>query len=129
MRAGRWRAVGCLVVLLAAGFMRADEGEKQGKAKDLIVGKWAPSDEKQKGVTIEFGKDGSVKINVKIGQRSQTLEGTYKLTDDNNLEYSLKDPNNPANKDTQRVKIKSLSKDELVILTSREIEETLKRVK
>ena len=32
------------------------------KSQDLLVGKWVSNDEKDKGVNIEFTKDGSVKV-------------------------------------------------------------------
>jgi len=118
-----WLAAGCLACLLVA----ATEARAQDKAKDLIVGKWAPADEKQKGLTIEFTKDGKVTINVAQGDFKLNLDGTYKFTGDMEFEISIKGPGGEKPK-TDKVKIKSITKDEMTTLNPTGKEEKMKRV-
>jgi len=67
--------IACLALLFAAC---------APSPQDLIVGKWEVEGAPMK-MTTEFNKDGTASINM-LGQ---TVRGTYKLTDDNVLEWSM----------------------------------------
>src|SRR5437016_4853194 len=105
MRTLGWMAAGCLVCLLAGA---CTEARAEDKPKDLIVGKWEPADAKQKGLTIEFTKDGKVKINVSKDEFKLNLDGTYKFVSDNEFEVSIQGPGGGDKPKTDKVKIKSI---------------------
>jgi uncharacterized protein (TIGR03066 family) len=53
--------------------------------KNKLVGTWEAvkgSETVPVGSTIEFGKDGKLKMTIKQGDKSQTLEGTYTVAGD-----------------------------------------------
>jgi uncharacterized protein (TIGR03066 family) len=94
--------------------------------KDLIVGKWSPAEKKGGGnATIEFTKDGKLKI--EIEELKLTLNGTYKFTDDTTLEVAVEGPK--GEKKSDKVTIKSISADKLVMVNPQGKEETLNKVK
>ena len=84
MTASRSLFAVCLILRVAVGapLLAAD------KPKDLIVGKWEPVEKKDQGLTIEFLKDGKVKIT--FPQANINLDGTYKFLDDSNIEIEFK---------------------------------------
>ena len=55
------------------------------KPKDLIVGKWEPAEKKEMGATLEFLKDGKLKVSV----GTINVDGTYKFVDDTNVEVEM----------------------------------------
>ncbi len=57
------------------------------KPKDLIIGKWEATDDKDKGV-VEFNKDGTFKIT----SGPFSMNGTYKFVDDNTIEMEMDNP-------------------------------------
>lgn len=65
----------CACLLLAACAQRP---------QDLIIGKWEVENAPMK-VTAEFAKDGTAHLTM----FGQTLRGTYRLTADNQLEWTL----------------------------------------
>jgi uncharacterized protein (TIGR03066 family) len=72
-------AIGLALVLVSVTYA-------QGKTKDLIVGKWEMSekkDGKELKVTMDFAKDGKVKVGVSIDNMAAfNLDGTYEVPDD-----------------------------------------------
>lgn len=125
MRVARFAALAAVAVLLnsSAALLHADD-----KAKDLIVGKWEPT-KKEDGVkaVIEFTTDGKVKIVASAQGQEFKLDGTYKFTDDNNMEVTVEFM---GNKDTKKVKVVKVTKDELVTLDDgKKEEEKFKKVK
>jgi uncharacterized protein (TIGR03066 family) len=104
----------CLCPLLAAG---ADP-----KPKELIVGKWEPINQKEKSI-LEFKADG--KLVMMIG--ADTFEAKYKFTADDEIVVELTIPG--ADKGAvEKLKVK-VTKDELITIDSRKIEEKLRRIK
>jgi uncharacterized protein (TIGR03066 family) len=74
------RTVGVLV-LLCAPLLLTGCGKKSNA--DLIVGTWEPvKGDMPPGTTVEFTKDGKMKANMKIGDKTLTMEGTYKVEGD-----------------------------------------------
>jgi uncharacterized protein (TIGR03066 family) len=107
----------CLILLVAvwAPLGAAD------KPKDLIVGKWEPVENKGQAPTIEFTKDGKLKISI----AQMTIEGTYKFLDDNNVEVEISFMGQ-----TQKEKMKvECTKDEMTTTDSKNKAEKFKRVK
>ncbi|MFL5338956.1 MAG: TIGR03066 family protein [Gemmataceae bacterium] len=82
MNAMRMLAVAAVVGLLAVG-VRAED--KPDTAK-LIVGVWEVTKTEEggppPGSTIEFTKDGKLKISAKMGDQEFKIDGTYKLEGD-----------------------------------------------
>jgi len=126
MSAARWGVGVALILLLAFSLVVPVHAED--KAKDLIVGKWAPAKPPPGSkVVIEFTKDGKVVMTGTANQKDFKLAGSYKLTDDTTLDITL-EQNGKARTDT--TKIIKLSKDELVTKDANEKEEqSFKRVK
>jgi uncharacterized protein (TIGR03066 family) len=91
MSAHKLLGVGVLVVLVGA----AAQGQDKTDYAKLIVGKWEVSKADEgtvpKGSTVEFGKDGKMKVSVKEGGQEQTLEGTYKV-EKNTFTFTIKGP-------------------------------------
>jgi uncharacterized protein (TIGR03066 family) len=74
------RTVGVLV-LLCAPLLLTGCGKKSNA--DLIVGTWeAVKGEMPPGTTVEFTKDGKMKANIKVGDKTMSMEGTYKVEGD-----------------------------------------------
>ncbi len=90
MHALRLLAVGAVACLLATG-ARADE--KKGDNAKLIVGTWevtsAHPGGPPKGGTVEFTKDGKIKVTGEHDGQKEEFEGTYKL-DGNKLVLKFK---------------------------------------
>jgi uncharacterized protein (TIGR03066 family) len=124
MKALRWIVVVGLVCLWSSGPAPAAKKKKKAKPKDLIVGKWAPTDLERKDRTLEFTKDGALKIVVKGKGLSYSAEGKYKFTDDQTLEITLN-----AGKKAEKVTIKTITKSQLVLVDPKGKAETFKKVK
>jgi len=75
-------AVGMIMCLFAAG---ARSEEKVDYAK-MLIGKWevtkADEGTLPTGSIVEFTKDGTLKLTVKMGDSDMTLEGKYKVEGD-----------------------------------------------
>jgi uncharacterized protein (TIGR03066 family) len=65
----------------------AATGEKSNK--DKIVGTWQPV--KEAGASIEYAKDGKLKVTMKQEGKEMTMEGTYAV-DGDKLTQTLKPP-------------------------------------
>src|SRR5262245_63214587 len=57
------------------------------KPKDLIIGKWEPTDSAEKG-TLEFAKDGTMKM----GTGPISIQAKYKFIDDQTMEVEMENP-------------------------------------
>lgn len=118
---------------------------KAASTKETIVGTWEPTDPKKKGTTFQFeegpaekekrssykftGK-GKIKITFKI-EKTITLAGDYELNEDNTLEISLRNPKNPKDVITDKMKIEITPKDdshEMTIVNPQGKRDTLKKV-
>jgi uncharacterized protein (TIGR03066 family) len=83
------------------------------KTAGKIVGTWKPTKgEIPASTTVEFTKNGKMKLNIKAGGRTISLEGTYKV-DGDKLTTTGKGPD--GKEKTVTVKIKKLTDKELVI--------------
>ena len=115
---------GCLVLGLTA-IGQADD-KKEPTNKEKIVGIWEPTKgELPKGSTVEFTKDGKLKVVVKIEDKSITLEGTYTV-DGDKVKTVLKDEGQERKED---LKIKTLNDKELVLVDDKGMAEEFKRKK
>ncbi len=79
----------CFLLTLAGS---AQDSKDSDTAKKL-VGVWEVSksdDELPPGATVEFTKDGKVKVTLKIDEQEIKLEGNYKVTDKNKIQVSVK---------------------------------------
>jgi uncharacterized protein (TIGR03066 family) len=84
-----------------------------------IVGVWegAKGGEFPPGATIEFTKDGKVKVSLEANGKKVTVEGTYKVAGDK-LTVTMKGPGGKEKTDTDT--IKTLTDDKLVIHDAKE---------
>jgi uncharacterized protein (TIGR03066 family) len=112
-----------VVLLLGVTALRADD--KKDLDKDKLVGTWevTKGESLPVGSTVEFTKDGKVKITVKEGDKTMTIEGTYKI-DGQAFKSTLKfgDKEN-----TETVKVTSLTDKELVLLDEQGKKDTFKK--
>lgn len=109
-------AVAVLVVAVGGSAVGQDE-KIDGK---LLVGKWTPQD-KEKGIVIEFTKDGKLSVTAGKGFK---LEGSYKL-DGNKLSMKVKFG------DDEKTKVRtvhSLTKEKMVSSDEGGKKDTLLRV-
>jgi uncharacterized protein (TIGR03066 family) len=101
-----------LVLGLTAAF--ADDKKDDNKAK--LVGIWeATEGEAPKGATVEFTKDGKLKIAFEADGKKIVIEGTYEL-DGKSLKTNLKGPDGKERKETMTIEeltdSKLVTKDE-----------------
>jgi uncharacterized protein (TIGR03066 family) len=114
-----------LVACLALGFTTAvrsqEKKEDKGKYKEKIIGVWeidkatAP-EQIPPGTTVEYTKDGKMKIHAKVGEMELKLEGTYSV-DGDQLKTTMKGPDGKEMSDTDT--ITKLTDKEMVIKDSR----------
>jgi uncharacterized protein (TIGR03066 family) len=96
-------------------------------AKELIVGKWQPNDKDGEKATVEFTKDGKVKVVAD----PYSLDGTYKFVKDDQIEVTMP----IAGKESTVKLIVKVTKDELTTTDEtkddkgKEKIQTFKRVK
>ena len=95
------------------------------KPKDVIVGKWEPVDDKSDSATIEFLKDGRLKITAILGTMKLSYDGTYKFVDDNNIET---EPTFQGKTTKDKLKVE-VTKDTLTTTDSTGRADKLRRVK
>jgi uncharacterized protein (TIGR03066 family) len=110
MRTPGFALAACLVVCLSAA-PAADT-----KNGERIVGTWeAVKGAVQPGSTLEFTRDGRLKVTVTVGQRTIKADGTYRVEGD-----KLTITTRQGGKDTtQHVRIKALADKKLVTQNER----------
>ncbi len=112
--------------LCLSSAVAAPDDKKEEKAKDLIVGQWIPTQEKDKDkAVLEFTKDGKVILKVTDGGKTVELAGTYKFLGEDKIEVELA-LGNDKKKETLKVKV---TKDELTTTDSKDKVDTFKRGK
>jgi uncharacterized protein (TIGR03066 family) len=121
MRAMGLVGTACLVLVVTAAAGAAEEAKD--KPRDLIVGKWQPAKEDKQEMTLEFKKDGTLKVEVK--KPGIALDGKYKFTKDDELEVEMTFMGE-TKKETMTVKV---TNEELTTKDSKGKEETFKKVK
>jgi uncharacterized protein (TIGR03066 family) len=131
MKATAFLVLAALLTALAtsAGNAADKDKDKTKKNSELIVGKWSPDGPAAKGVTIEFTKDGKVKISIDAGGKAIAISGTYKFPDDKTIEMTMEDPFGKGEKKSQKITVKSISGTEMVIVNPEGKEEKMKAVK
>jgi uncharacterized protein (TIGR03066 family) len=87
MNSFRLFLLGCAVLgFICSSALAADE--KKGSEptnKEKIIGTWKPTKGEGSAVpdaTLEFTKDGKLKVTVKIGDNTVTVEGSYEIDGD-----------------------------------------------
>jgi uncharacterized protein (TIGR03066 family) len=91
-------------------------GDKKS-AKELIVGKWRPSDVKElkgiKDAVIEFTKDGKLALTFtvdedlakKLGKNEMKMSGSYKFVEDDVVETKMKGDVTGGKEKTERIRV------------------------
>jgi uncharacterized protein (TIGR03066 family) len=121
--------VGCLAIgLVGSASGRAPAPAKEPSNKEKLVGTWAPAKapEGAPEATIEFTKDGKLTVTAKVGEKTITLEGTYKL-DGDKLAVTMKGPDGKEKEET--VTITKLTDEVLVTKDGKGKEEEFKKKK
>ena len=101
------------VLVLGVSVARADD-KKDKETQEKLVGTWESikgSESVPPGSTMEFTKDGKLKLVFKQEDKSLTIEGTYKV-DGQTFKATLKVGDKEH---TETIKIKKLTDTELVI--------------
>ena len=109
----------CLILGLSAAAPGQDKKEPTNREK--IVGTWESKD----GEVIEFAKDGKMKVSIKLGDKTITVDGTYTVEGDK-LNISVKDD---KEKKEETVTIKQLDDKVLVTVDKDKKEDKLTRKK
>jgi len=119
--------LGCgLAVVLAAAAGADDKKDTPVDGKKL-AGKWEPAEPLQGGtkVVVEFAKDGKMTLTATAGDKTEKLDGTYKV-EGAKLTLTMK----RGEKDrTEVLDVLKLTDDELVTVDSKGKKDNLKRVK
>lgn len=118
--------VGCAVVLALSFSAVGVAQEKEKIDGKKLIGKWTPKDEKKGGsMTLEFRKDGKLRLAVEFMGKADEIEGTYKL-DGEKLEVTLKFG---GEEKAETLTVKKLTDTELETLDSKGKTDTFTRVK
>jgi uncharacterized protein (TIGR03066 family) len=123
-------ALAALLMSGLAGLAVADEkkdDKKTEETKKKLVGVWIAQEggDMPAGSTLEFVKDGKLKITVKVGDKTIDVEGTYEITGEETLKVTSKDPEGKER--TEKIKITKLSESELVTLDEKDKKDTFKK--
>jgi uncharacterized protein (TIGR03066 family) len=118
--------VGCvltLVLAVSATAVAQEKGKIDGK---LLIGKWAPKEEKKgPAMTLEFLKDGKLSLAVDFMGKMEKIDGTYKL-DGDKLEVALKFG---GDEKKETLTVKKLTDSELETVDSKDKKDTFTKVK
>jgi uncharacterized protein (TIGR03066 family) len=113
-----------VAVLALVGFACADDDDDEKIDAKKLIGKWEPTKAEDKAV-LEIKDKGKLVLSVTINEKTQQIEGTYKL-DGNKLEVELTFGDN---KIKETLTIIKLSDKEMTTKDSKGKEETMKKVK
>jgi len=101
-----------LAAFLFVGLTAAYGADKKDDNKTKILGVWeVAKGDLPKGSTMEFTKDGKLKVTIDVEGKKVVVEGTYEV-DGDSIKTTGKGPDGKEQKET--VKIKKLSDKELV---------------
>jgi uncharacterized protein (TIGR03066 family) len=116
-----------ILAFLVIGLVIVGTAGAQGDNAKKLVGVWevTKSEGAPPGATVEFTKDGKVKIKAKVGDKELALDGTYKVKGDK-LEVTLEFMGK-SKSDTST--IKKLTEKELVLQDDKGKLDEFKRVK
>jgi uncharacterized protein (TIGR03066 family) len=88
-------------------------GQDPTKTTGMIVGTWKPTKGKlPAGTTVEFTKDGKMRINLKLCGKTVSAEGNYRV-DGNRI--TTTDKGLRGKQETKTARIKKLTNTELII--------------
>ena len=119
-------SVAAVAVFALVGLAGAADEKAKIDAKKLI-GRWEPVEAKKGAeMVLEFKEKGVLALSVTIADKTQTVDGTYKL-DGSTLDVEMNFGPGGARKDTMTVT--KLTESELVTKDSKGKEETFKRAK
>jgi uncharacterized protein (TIGR03066 family) len=108
-----------VLLVVSAGVSAQDKDKVDGKK---LIGKWEPTTLPPGAkAVIEFTKDNKLVVSFTIGDKTEKIDGTYKL-DGNKLMVDLKDK-----KETNTVT--KLTDEDLVVKDEKGKEEAFKRLK
>jgi uncharacterized protein (TIGR03066 family) len=82
MKVLRSALVGCLFLgLTAVAQAETKKDDKDASNKEKLIGTWVSvKGDLPEGTTVEFTKDGKLKMNVKIQDKTIAIEGKYEVT-------------------------------------------------
>ena len=94
---------GWLALCLAGGVAADDKKADKNANKDKVVGTWEMvKGTLPQGSTLEFTKDGKLKITLTIDDKKTTLEGSYTL-DGDKLKTKITGPDGQEHSDTDTI--------------------------
>ncbi|MCE9534706.1 MAG: hypothetical protein K8T89_26825 [Planctomycetes bacterium] len=123
------KAIAALLMMVVASAFVTGTSQAADKPQDLIVGKWVPTNEKNKGMTFEFTKAGDLKISVKAEGLNLDISGKYKFLDDKTIELTMENPLKKEEKKSDKITVKSIVADKLVLVGPDGKEEEFKPAK
>ena len=100
-----------VTAILVLGHTAAYGEYKTDDNKDKLIGVWEGIEGGARGATVEFTKDGKIKISVDSEGKKKNLEGTYDLVQDA-ISLTMKGVDGKERK--EKMKIKTLTDDKLV---------------
>jgi uncharacterized protein (TIGR03066 family) len=125
-----WMTLVCFSILVLAGTSAADDkkdDKKTEEAKKKLLGTWVAQEggDMPAGSTLEFIKDGKLKIVVKIQDNKVDVDGTYELADPETLKVTSKAPDGKEH--SEKIKISKLTDSELVTIDEKDKKDTFKK--
>jgi uncharacterized protein (TIGR03066 family) len=115
MKLSLWALVTCAVVGLAgcasptttsskgpANPPATSEPKKEASNKEKIIGTWEPTKKEAEAPTIEFIKDGKMKMTVTVDGKPQTMEAAYTV-DGDKITNIMKTPDGKEMKETATI--------------------------
>lgn len=116
-----------ICAVAAVGLLCLPLPAQEKKNAEKIVGTWVVSKSKQipPGATLEFTRDGKLKVSVPVGEKTIMVQGTYKV-EGNSFRVTTKGPD--GKEKTETVKIKELTEKKLITENDKkEIDEFAKK--
>jgi uncharacterized protein (TIGR03066 family) len=120
------RLAAVLACLATLGLSPAWAAPEKDTNKDKIIGTWEvvkSQSDLPAGSTVEFTKDGKLTVTVKAEDKKVVVKGTYKV-DGDTLTVTTKDGDEEH---TEKMTIKSLTKDKLVVVDDKKKTDELKK--
>jgi uncharacterized protein (TIGR03066 family) len=123
MKLLRLALVGALVLGVTA--VRAEDKKEGGVDKKKLMGTWVVTkgETLPVGATVEFTKDGKLKLVIKEKDKALTVEGAYEVKGDG-FKLTMKDGDKEH---TETLKVKKLTDKELVVEDEKGKKDTFKK--
>ena len=118
------------LILALAGISVADEKKDEKKTEETkkkLLGTWVAQEggDMPAGSTLEFLKEGKLKIVVKIQDNKVDITGTYEVADGETLKVTTKDPEGKEH--SEKIKLTKLTDSELVTIDEKDKKDTFKK--